>query len=220
MSHVSDGTRPATIPLMTHTILHDDETAGIQVLCTVVGPLSNNVFVLRDTHEHTAVLFDAADEPGVLLPYATALDVTHVIETHHHWDHIGAIDAFRSQGIPVLVPKADASGFPSYDAEIVDGDELTVGRFTLRAISTPGHTPGSTCYAVVGQPLLFTGDTLFRGGPGATHFPGGDPHAMAHSLRSRLFDNLDDDTIVYPGHGPQTTLGAERETCERWARSF
>jgi glyoxylase-like metal-dependent hydrolase (beta-lactamase superfamily II) len=91
-----------------------------------------------------------------------------------------------------------------------------VGRLALRTISTPGHTRGSMCFRVEGRPLLFSGDTLFPGGPGATKFDGGDFPTIIRSIEDRLFSPLDPDVQVLPGHGEATTIGAERPHLQEW----
>ena len=97
-----------------------------------------------------------------------------VVETHGHWDHIQAVPAVREAGISVAVTSADAGMLPSYDLILEDDELLSVGDLRIRTLATPGHTPGSICFAVEGTPLLFTGDTLFPGGPGNTKLEGGD----------------------------------------------
>jgi glyoxylase-like metal-dependent hydrolase (beta-lactamase superfamily II) len=105
---------------------------------------------------------------------------------------------------------------PAYDEVIEHDTVIEVGRLRLRTIHTPGHTPGSMCFRVEGKPLLFSGDTLFPGGPGATKFPGGDFATIIESIERRLFASLDADTIVMPGHGTDTTIAAERPGLDEW----
>ena len=114
------------------------------------------------------------------------------------------------------VTAEDAAMLPSYDEVLTDDDVLEVGRLRLRTIHTPGHTPGSMCFKLEGQPLLFSGDTLFPGGPGNTTFEGGDFATIIRSIDDRLFRPLDADTIVLPGHGDRTTIGAERPSLQEW----
>ena len=96
---------------------------------------------------------------------------------------------------------------PEPDLLVKDGDEFQVGDMSIKAIETPGHTMGSTCYLVDG--LLISGDTLFQGSVGRTDFPGSSSEALVESIRTRLFE-LDDETVVYPGHGPETSIGYEK----------
>jgi glyoxylase-like metal-dependent hydrolase (beta-lactamase superfamily II) len=104
----------------------------------------------------------------------------------------------------------------SYDEIVEDDAVIPVGRLRLRTIHTPGHTPGSICFRVEGKPLLFSGDTLFPGGPGNTTFEGGDFTTIIDSLERRLFATLPADTIVMPGHGDDTTIGTESPHLQEW----
>ncbi len=183
----------------------------------VVGSLDNNVFVLRCRETGEAVLIDAANEHERLLELCTALGVRRVLETHGHWDHIGAVAQLREAGYEVGVASADAPRLADvgYDAFIDDAEVIEVGQIRLHAIHTPGHTEGSVCFQVDGAPILFSGDTLFPGGPGATQFPGGDFATIIDSLDNRLF-TLPAETVVLPGHGVGTTIGAERPQLAAW----
>lgn len=105
---------------------------------------------------------------------------------------------------------------PSYDEVIGDDEVIAVGDLRLRTILTPGHTPGSICYRLEGRPVLFSGDTLFPGGPGATSFDGGDFPTIIRSIEDRLFSTLAADTLVLPGHGDDTTIGAESPHLQDW----
>jgi glyoxylase-like metal-dependent hydrolase (beta-lactamase superfamily II) len=162
------------------------------------------------------MLIDAANEHDKLLELCTALDVRQVVETHGHWDHIQAVEAVRDAGINVSVTYADADMLPSYDLILEDRSVLEVGRLRIATIATPGHTPGSMCFAVEGTPLLFTGDTLFPGGPGNTSFDHSDFASIITSIEGRLFEAFDADTMVLPGHGAGTTIGAESPHLEEW----
>ncbi len=144
---------------------------------------------------------------------ARNLGVDQVVETHGHWDHIQAVPAVREAGISVAVTQADAGMLPSYDLILTDDEVLTVGDLRIRTLATPGHTAGSICFAVEGTPLLFTGDTLFPGGPGNTSLEGGDFDTIITSLDRRIFAAFEADTLVYPGHGTATTVGNESPTC-------
>jgi glyoxylase-like metal-dependent hydrolase (beta-lactamase superfamily II) len=189
---------------------------GIEVHQVVVGPVDNIVYVVRCTETGDAVLLDAANEHERLLELCQALGVRRVLETHGHWDHIQAVPELRDAGYDVAVTAADAAMLPSYDSTIDDEDVIEVGRLRLHAHHTPGHTPGSVCFTVEGTPLLFSGDTLFPGGPGNTKFEGGDFPTIMRSLEERLF-TLPDETLVLPGHGDSTTLGTERPHLDEWA---
>ena len=121
----------------------------------------------------------------------------------------------RDAGYDVAVTAADAGMLPSYDQVLEDDEVLTVGRLRMRTITTPGHTPGSICFRLEGTPLLFSGDTLFPGGPGNTSFPGGDFTTIIRSIEDRLL-TLPVDTIVLPGHGTDTTVGTEAPHLQEW----
>ena len=196
------------------TLHHADTDLEIHRL--VVGPVDNNVFVLRCRATGEAVLIDAANEHDKLLALARRLGVRRVLETHGHWDHIQAIPEMRDAGYSVGVTAEDAADLPAYDEVIEHDTVIEVGRLRLRTIHTPGHTPGSMCFRVEDKPLLFSGDTLFPGGPGATKFPGGDFATIIESIERRLFASLDADTIVMPGHGTDTTIAAERPGLDEW----
>lgn len=191
--------------------------ADVEVHRLVVGPYENNVFVVRCRHTGDAVLIDAANEHEKLLELCQRLGVRRVLETHGHWDHIQAVPAIREAGYEVSVTSADAPKLADvgYDAFIDDDEVITVGRLRLQSIHTPGHTPGSISFHVTGTPLLFTGDTLFPGGPGNTSFPDADFETIIASIERSLF-TFPDDTIVLPGHGLDTTIGTERPELDAW----
>lgn len=195
--------------------LHYEDT-DVEIHKVVVGPVDNNVFVLRCKATGDAVLLDAANEHDRLLELCRTLGVRKVLETHGHWDHIQAVPAVRDAGYEVGVTAADAAMLPSYDFVLEDDSVIEVGRVRLRTIATPGHTPGSMCFLVEGSPVLLSGDTLFPGGPGATKFPGSSFEQIIQSVDDRLFAKLDPGTIVMPGHGDDTTIGAERPHLQEW----
>ena len=196
--------------------LHVDDVR-FEIHKLVVGPYDNNVFVLRCKDTGDAVLLDAANEHEKLLELAQRLGVRRVLETHGHWDHIQAIPAMREAGYEVAVTELDAPrlGDLGYDVFLDDAEVIEVGRLRLHAIHTPGHTEGSICFKVEGAPVLFSGDTLFPGGPGNTSFEGGDFPTIIQSIESKLF-TLPADTMVLPGHGDDTTIGTERPHLQEW----
>ena len=189
---------------------------GVEVHKVVVGPVENNVFVIRCTSTGEAVLIDAANEHERLLELCRTLGVRTVLETHGHWDHIQAIPAVRDAGYEVGVTAEDAAMLPSYDYLLEDDTVVEIGRLRLRTLHTPGHTPGSMSFHVEGTPLLFTGDTLFPGGPGATQYEGGDFGTIIRSIEDRIFSQFDGSTMVLPGHGLDTTIGAESPQLDEW----
>jgi glyoxylase-like metal-dependent hydrolase (beta-lactamase superfamily II) len=195
--------------------MHYEDTQA-EIHRVVVGPMDNNVYVLRCKQTGESVLLDAANEHEKLLEMCRSLDVRRVLETHGHWDHIQAVPAVRDAGYDVGVTSADAGMLPSYDFVLEDESVIQVGRLRLYTIATPGHTPGSMCFRLEGSPVLFSGDTLFPGGPGATQFPGGDFPTIIRSIEDRLFAGLPADTLVLPGHGADTTIGAESPHLQEW----
>jgi len=193
------------------------EDSQLEIHKLVVGPYENNVFVLRCKSSGEAVLLDAANEHEKLLELAERLNVRRILETHGHWDHIQAVPAMREAGYEVAVTALDAPRLAEvgYDVFLDDAETVQVGQLRLDAIHTPGHTEGSICFKVAGSPILFSGDTLFPGGPGNTAMEGGDFGTIIHSIDERLF-TLPVETIVLPGHGDDTTIGAERPHLDEW----
>ena len=187
----------------------------LEIHKAVVGPMDNNVFVLRCRQTGEGLLIDAANEHELLLGLCKQLNVQSVIETHGHWDHIQAVPQVRNAGYSVHVTQADAHMLESYDEILEDDSIINVGRIRLETILTPGHTPGSMCFKVKDKPILFSGDTLFPGGPGATQFEGGDFESIINSIDRRLF-TLDKRTAVLPGHGDNTTIGNEQPNLDEW----
>jgi glyoxylase-like metal-dependent hydrolase (beta-lactamase superfamily II) len=191
------------------------EDAGVRIEKLVVGPFENNVFVLRCKSSGEAAIVDAANEHDLLLEVSRATGVRRVLTTHGHWDHIQAVKAVRDAGIDVGIAPEDASMLPAYDFTIPDDDVIEVGDLRLHTIHTPGHTQGSTCFLLDGRPVLFSGDTLFPGGPGNTSLPGGNFDQIIGSIDQRLF-SLPGDLLVLPGHGLDTTLDTERPHLQEW----
>jgi len=181
----------------------------------VVGDYENNVFIVRCRDTGEATLIDAANEHGLLLELSAKLGVRHVLETHGHHDHIGAVTAMRDAGYNVHVGEEDAHMLPSYDQIIENEQVFELGKLRLRSIKTPGHTPGGVSFELVGSPVLFTGDTLFPGGPGATKF-GGDFDTIIKTIDDLMFSPFASHTIVMPGHGDDTTIGAESPQLQTW----
>jgi glyoxylase-like metal-dependent hydrolase (beta-lactamase superfamily II) len=194
--------------------LHWEDTVA-EIHKVVVGPMDNNVFVLRCKQTGDALLIDAANEHERLLELCQRLGVRSVIETHGHWDHIQAVPELRDAGYSVHVTAEDAAMLPAYDEILEDESVIEVGRLRLHTIHSPGHTPGSMSFRLDGAPILFSGDTLFPGGPGNTSFEGGDFDTIIASLDQRLF-TLPPDTLVLPGHGDDTTIGIERPHLQEW----
>ncbi|MCU1451116.1 MAG: hypothetical protein JWP02_3286 [Acidimicrobiales bacterium] len=195
--------------------MHYQDTQ-VEITKVVVGPMDNNVFVVRCRQSGDAVMLDAANEHDKLLELCRTLNVGKVLETHGHWDHIQAVPQVRDAGYEVGVTAEDAAMLPSYDFVLEDDTVIPVGRLRLHTIHTPGHTPGSMCFKIEGSPVLLSGDTLFPGGPGNTSFEGGDFETIVRSIEDRLFAKVPEDTIVMPGHGDDTTIGDERPHLQEW----
>jgi glyoxylase-like metal-dependent hydrolase (beta-lactamase superfamily II) len=201
---------------MSNNTLHWQDS-NVDVHKVVVGPYDNNVFIIRCKATGEAVLIDAANEHERLLQLCKQLGVRRVLETHGHWDHIQAVSEMREAGYEVGVTALDAPRLKDvgYDVFIDDAEVIEVGKVRLYAIHNPGHTEGSISFAVAGTPLLFTGDTLFPGGPGNTALEGGDFATILHSIDTKLF-TFPDETIVLPGHGLDSTIGTERPHFQEW----
>ena len=195
------------------TLHYEDTQAEIHKI--VVGPFENNVFVLRCRETGDAVLLDAANEHERLLDLCRTLNVRTVLETHGHWDHIQAVPAVRDAGYEVGVTADDSAMLDSYDYILEDESVIEVGRLRLHTILTPGHTPGSMCFRLEGSPILFSGDTLFPGGPCNTAHELGDFTKIIESVDQKLL-SLPADTLVLPGHGLDTTVGTERPHLDEW----
>ncbi len=180
-----------------------------------VGPMDNNVYILVDTETRESVLFDAPFDSMGILDALKDTKLQYILMTHADQDHIDALQAVKdATKAPVGIDRREASRLPiEADFEIHDGDLFRFGRSQLRAISTPGHSPGGTSFVI--DDILIAGDTLFPGGPGNTHRPDGDFEGIIENIRLKLF-TLPDDTRVYPGHGKPTTIGAEKPQLQQW----
>lgn len=180
-----------------------------------VGTLGNNVYVLWDEVSRDAYLIDGGFEPEAVAAAAAGLQVKGILVTHGHRDHHEHVGELRDLvGAPVGIAEADRQMLSvAADFVIGDGDVYRFGEHELCAMHTPGHTPGSMSFLL--NPHLFSGDTLFPGGPGATRKPLGSFPTIIESIRARLFA-LPDETTVYPGHGQDTVLSAEKPHLQDW----
>ncbi len=192
-----------------------------------VGPIMANCFILGCEQTKEAVVIDPGDEADrILMELAKAeLKVTYIINTHGHFDHVGANKKLKEVTGAVLAIHPDdapmlselsrsaatfglaAENSPAPDLLLKNADEITFGNITLQVIHTPGHSRGGICLYTKGH--LFAGDTLFAGSIGRTDLPGGDYDTLIASIKEKLL-NLPDDTVVYTGHGPETTLMNEK----------
>lgn len=205
------------------------ELAHLTITKVAVDPqMSNNCYLLRCRHTGQQVLVDAAAEPETLLPLIGDAGLTAVVTTHQHWDHhraLAQVTAAHPEAIVVVgAPDADAvteqTGV-TVDRQVGAGDTVPVGACELRVIPIAGHTPGSIALLfedpdAPDQPHLWTGDSLFPGGVGATF---GDAEAftqLVDEVESKVFGTLPDGTWFYPGHGGDSTLGVERPHLQEW----
>ncbi|GAA1969656.1 MBL fold metallo-hydrolase [Catenulispora subtropica] len=185
-----------------------------------VGPFDNNAYLLESKATGTRVLIDAAADPATLLTL-TGDRLDAVITTHQHGDHWQALgDVVAATGATTYAGREDADGIPVPTANAVDdGDRVRVGDIELEAIHLVGHTPGSIALLYrdpTGIPHLFTGDCLFPGGVGNTWKDPEKFTSLYDGVVVKIFDRLPDETWVYPGHGKDTTLGAERPHLVEW----
>jgi glyoxylase-like metal-dependent hydrolase (beta-lactamase superfamily II) len=197
---------------------------GLTIAKVAVGPMSNNAYLLRCTQTGEGLLIDAANEAPRLreLVEFEGPPVSAILTTHRHADHWQALPAIAEfAGAAVYAGDPDADELPvAVDVRLRDGDEVTVGDASLEIIALRGHTPGSVAALYRdpdGVPHLFTGDSLFPGGIGKTWSPE-DFDTLLDEVTTKLFDRLPDDTWFYPGHGDDSTLGAERPHLEEWRK--
>ena len=201
-------------------------TASAQVRAVHVGPMDNVAYLITCRRTREQLLVDAAAEPGALLDLVRAGDpagrLALVVTTHRHHDHVGALaEVVAATGAATAAGEDDADHLPvPVDRRLRHGDVLEVGDVRARVVHLRGHTPGSVALVLPGggrgPDHVFTGDSLFPGGVGNTR---GDAAAFASLLgdvTERLFGELADETVVHPGHGAPTTIGAERPHLPQW----
>ncbi len=196
---------------------------GLSITKLAVGPMDNNAYLLRCTSTGQGLLVDAANEASRLIELVGGTPVEWIVTTHRHADHWQALPEVQTAtGAPVAAHPDDAPELPvTVDREVVNGKVLRFGDAAVSVIHLRGHTPGSVAIyydaggRLAGSPHLFTGDSLFPGGPGKTTTPQNFTSLM-DDLESRVFGPLPDATWVYPGHGRDTTLGTERPHLAEW----
>jgi hydroxyacylglutathione hydrolase len=174
-----------------------------------VGEKDTNCYVVADAESKEAVIIDPGDDAQKIIGQLRGLTVRWICFTHAHPGHTGAKeDVKTATQAPTAMHLADATAYlKSGDRYLVAGDILPFGGFQLEVLATPGHTPGGLSFRVGNH--LFTGDTLLPGKIGRVDLPGSSPQQMLLSLHGQLL-SLPDNTVVYPGHGPNTTIGQER----------
>lgn len=205
----------------------------------VVGPLESNCWIVGD--DHAVAVIDPGDDPELIVEAIGDSSVAAVILTHCHFDHLGAASRIvEITGAPLMAHSADAAFVsdpvgtggvmfgldaqtaPVPDRRLDEGDSISIGSLSIQIIHTPGHTPGGMCLFVTdpqgGPPQLFSGDTLFAGSVGRTDFPRGDSAALRKSIAEKL-SALALETVVHPGHGPDTTILRESRINPFWPRA-
>lgn len=194
-----------------------------------VGPFQENCYVVGDEDTGTGALIDPGDEAAriALAVEQTNLEISQIILTHAHIDHIGAVAQLADEySCPVLI-HAEAepmlkqaptqammmglkfSKVPTVDRHIEDEETLKVGGLSLRSLYTPGHAPGHLAFYIESEGIVLAGDALFAGSVGRVDLPGGSIEVLMKSIKERLL-TLPDETAVHPGHGPETTIGSEK----------
>lgn len=193
-----------------------------------LGPYFVNCYIVGDPVTGEGMIIDPSYDPHRIISHVDrfGLEIKGILITHGHADHIGALDEIRKHySVPVFIGRGDIHMLTDSTANLSEftgggittdkpertleeGDTVSVGRFSFHVLETPGHSPGSI--SLYGNGIVFTGDALFLGSIGRTDFPGCSHETLIDSIKSKLL-TLPDDTIIYPGHGPDTTIGQERE---------
>jgi hydroxyacylglutathione hydrolase len=196
----------------------------------VVGELGVNCYLLADSETKEGIVIDPGAESGKILSAirANGVKVLHILNTHGHFDHIGGNRGVaEATGAPIMINKEDepflsrasksaamygltAEDSPAPSSNLADGDIIRFGKYSMKAIHIPGHSPGGSCFYLEKEGLLISGDSLFADSIGRTDLPGGSQAQLVQSIRSKLLV-LPDDTRVFPGHGPSTTIGHEKK---------
>jgi hydroxyacylglutathione hydrolase len=194
-----------------------------------VGPLMVNCFILGCEETREGVIIDAGGNAEEIIAAVEwrKLSIVHIVNTHGHFDHIGANRAVKehfganlmihADDVPTMGRDSDAARtyctpgekFPQPDTFLTNGMEITFGKQRMTVLHTPGHTPGGCCFYIDAEKKIITGDTLFADSIGRTDLPGGSYGQLLESVQTRLF-TLPDNVVVYPGHGPETTIGREK----------
>ncbi|MFF0239363.1 MBL fold metallo-hydrolase [Rhodococcus pyridinivorans] len=196
---------------------------GASIVKLAVGEMNNNTYLVTDDATGKSVFIDAANEPDRLVQFLrdNAPDLELIVTTHQHWDHWQGLERVAAEtGVPTAAHELDADPLPvTPDRILAEGDTVQIGELNLEVIHLSGHTPGSVALVLTergtGRTHIFTGDSLFPGGVGKT--PNDDAfRSLLGDVESKIFDRFDDETIFYPGHGKDSTLGAERPHLGEW----
>ncbi len=192
---------------------HHYEGEDLTVRKIEVGRMGNNVYFLECPETHDALLIDGCFEADEILEGAEGARIVGIVQTHGHFDHVQALAELKKRlDVPVYAHPSES--YPiAIDVELTDGDKVSFGNRSATVIHTPGHTPGGVCL-LVGKHLI-SGDTLFPGGPGNTWDNKENFATIIEAISTKLF-TLPDETMVYPGHGKDTTIGAERPHLQEW----
>lgn len=196
------------------------------IKCLAVGIFKTNCYIIRSETSNNGIIIDPGDAPQEILYYIqqSKLNIDYILLTHGHPDHCHALKEIKDiTRAKIAIHKNDVKllhdrtlglllglGYhelPDPDILLVEGDNICLGNTRFKILHTPGHTPGSIC--IYGGGIVFTGDTLFNSGIGRTDLPGGNSYDIINSIRDKLL-KLPDEIIVYPGHGPITSIGTER----------
>lgn len=197
---------------------------GLFIAKLSVSAMNNNVYLLTSVATGEQLLIDAADDAPAILGLVGHAGLDTIVTTHQHWDHHRALaEVAAATGATLAAGEADADALPVIpELRLSHGDQVRFGDITLDVVHLRGHTPGSVALAYDdrassgGRVHLFTGDSLFPGGVGNTQKDPGRFAQLIDDVEHRVFDAYDDDTWVYPGHGSDTTLGAERPHLQEW----
>ena len=176
------------------------------------GPLMVNCFILGDEVSGEAVVIDPGGGVSKIISVLkkNGLTLTSIINTHGHWDHTGGNNKLKKNaGGRILIHAAESCRGFKPDGHLKGGDRVTFGKYELEVLDTPGHSPGGISLNLTGEESVFVGDLLFAGSIGRTDLAGGSFETLLRSVREKIFP-LGDDTRVFPGHGPMTTVGREK----------
>jgi hydroxyacylglutathione hydrolase len=197
---------------------------SLKLIEKTVGPWPMNTYIVIDEGTNTSAIIDPGAEAGVILSLLESTQVAAILITHGHVDHVGALDQVKTAtNAPVYISQLDADGFKlEFDKPLQDDQIIPVGDQQLRAIHTPGHTPGMTCLDL-GDGRILVGDTIFVGGPGKT-WSSKDFDTTMRTMQEVVFA-WPDETRFYPGHGPSGVIGVERPAFEAfvargWSRKL